>query len=893
LDNEDSRPRSHIEVRLIAPTYEWVAYTDEQGNYSFHNIHSGNYTLIATDTGYFESSMDIDYVAGERKSIRDIFLEQNTGDNSMNIDIPAIEQSDDESSRASSPSTVSLLNANRDIFAYNAASSLSQGGFRARGFLGQDQKMLINGIPMENILRGHQINYSDFAGLNDVLRTKTNYYGIKAIPFAFGQVTNTAEIDAEAIQQRNGLRLSQWIANRNFTSRTSLTYNTGLLKSDFAFSASFSYRGASEAYTPGTSMSALSGFFSISRKWNHKLTTSLSAIVTDNQRAVSKASTKEFYLLAGTNYYNPNWGYDGTEKRSANVRRDNVPMVILSGDLKPVENTTISMSAAFQHGKRYSEKLDWYNSYSPDPSYYRNAPSYYRDDPILYAQTYANIVNHREVLQIDWRRLRDANSSNHESVPFSNTEGKWARYLLYKDVSKVANATLNMNVKHQLNNTMAFHGGATAQRSSTESFKEVSDLLGADFFVNINQFASRSNPSNPLAIHNDVNHPYGILKKGDKYGYDAISNALNFSGWGQATLSLKKIDAFAAVKLENTKYWREGLYKNGAYLNTSFGTSSVQSFVNASFKMGMTYKHNGKNYVSLNFSRFSEAPQFSQVFVLARTANIVDPNVQSNSVSTIEWTYHYRSATLKAYFAGFYTMSENENEVKTTYTELANSFGTLVLTNMNKRYMGIETAVEYKIGHSGLTALALASMGDYVYSNRPNLRFYYDNFDQVTASEKVYFQGLHLASGPQITGLLKLSYASKKFWNASLSVNYFDKMYVDPSPQRRTQEAIDNIDPQSALYSKILTQEHLPGAFTVDAFFRKSILIRMRAKKIQSRMHFNIILSVNNILDYQNFAMSGFEQLRFDFKENNPEKYPNRYTYMMGRTFALNLLFTI
>jgi hypothetical protein len=187
----------------------------------------------------------------------------------------------------------------------------------------------------------------------------------------------------------------------------------------------------------------------------------------------------------------------------------------------------------------------------------------------------------------------------------------------------------------------------------------------------------------------------------------------------------------------------------------------------------------------------------------------------------------------------------------------------------------------------------LANIGDYVYSNRPNLRFYYDNFDRVTSSEKVYFQGLHLATGPQISGSIKLSYASKQFWNASLSVNYFDKIYVDPSPQRRTQEAIDNIDPNSSLYAKILTQEHLPSAFTLDAFFRKSFLIRMGTQKFKSRMYFNIILSVNNILDYQNFAMAGFEQLRFDFKENNPEKYPNRYSYMMGRTFAINLSFTI
>jgi hypothetical protein len=355
---------------------------------------------------------------------------------------------------------------------------------------------------------------------------------------------------------------------------------------------------------------------------------------------------------------------------------------------------------------------------------------------------------------------------------------------------------------------------------------------------------------------------------------------------------MNHLDGFLALKLENTSYSREGLYRTGAFAPNSFGKSELKNFLNFNLKGGITYKLNGRNYFSLNAARMSLSPQFNQVFVLPRTANTILPNSKSSSITTAEWTYNHRGPRTRAYIAGYYTLSQSETEAKSVYTELANSFGTLVLSDLSKRYMGIEFAVESKIANTGLTVLALTSLGDFIYSNRPSVLFYYDNTDQVSPAESVYFEGLHLASGPQIAGLLKLTYQSKNFWMASIGLNYYDKIYVEPSAQRRTQEAVDNIDPNSALFSKILTQEHLPSAFILDASFRKSLLLS-KYIKMKKRMYLDMNISISNLLDYQDFANAGFEQLRFDFRDNNPDKFPNRYYYMMGRTYSLNFIFRI
>lgn len=890
-DKSDNSPVKSVIVKLVGPTYEKETKTDENGEYVFTNIYSGTYTIVITEKGYFETSTEVDYIQGENTKIETLILEKNIDSKDLTLDLPVSSVDDGENSdNASSNSGVSsLLNASRDVFVSTSNFNFSQARFRNRGYQNNDQTLLINGISLDNIFRGGQITYGDFSGLNDVLRSRSNYYGIKAIPFSYGELGNTTDIDADAMNQRKGLRISQSFTNRTYTSRTMVTYNTGILKNNMAFSISANYRGAKEGYVPGTQQDGMSLFLSVSKIWSAKLNSTLTAFGSNNKRAVSKTATKEFYELAGTNYYNPSWGYQNGEKRSNNLRKDFVPQIIWSNEWKPTTATQINFSLGYQFGTHKSERMDWYNSYSPDPTYYRNAPSYYIDNSIAYNDLYTSLSQNKNLLQLDWAKFYDANASNVETVPVNGTTGKWARYLMYDDVQKLNNISANAVINHQLNETIALSGGIMYQNHSNEQYKEVADLLGADFYVNINQFAQRANPSNENAIHNDINNPYGIVKVGDKYGYNYVAKASNMALWGQSLFTFKNVDVFVSLKAENTTMSREGKFKNGAFADNSYGASASKSFLNLSAKGGVTYKLNGKNYFTLGVLRNSNAPMFNQIFVLPRTSNILDDNIKSMTMTSGEISYNYRGANIKASLTGFYTQIQNETNIMNFYTELTNNFVTLQMVGIDKRNMGIEMAVESKLG-KGFSAKAVANLGDYIYTNRPQYTLYYDNVNQKDASQTVYFQNIHQSTGPQIAGLVGLNYNSKQFWSATLNVNYFDKIYVDPSPQRRTIESVDNIPEGSELYNKILTQERLPAAITVDAYFRKSFLLNKFIKSIKPRMYFDINLSVNNILDKQNFAISGTEQLRFDFKENNPDKYPNKYTYMMGRNFAVNLI---
>lgn len=891
VESEDqSKGMPNLVVKLIGPSFERMTKSADDGSFTFENVGTGNYTVVISEIGYFESSTDIDYVFGESKTMDPISIERNMTNNVNQNDIPTVDQGDDESSNLSNNTVASLLNSSRDIFAFNAFMSLGQGGFRPRGQNGQDQVTMINGIPMENIVRGNQQNFNDYVGLNDVLRGRNNYYGIKAIPFAFGELTNNVDIDAEAINQRKGLRLSQWITNRNFTSRTALTYSSGLLKNNFAFSGSVSFRGASEGYIPGTAMETLSAYLSISKKWSQKFTSSLTGFMSDNKRAVSSAATREYYDLAGTNYYNPNWGMFQGVKRSANIRRDNVPSIILSNEWKPSQATQINFSFAGQMGSRYVERLDWYNANNPFPNYYRKAPSYLTDSSQA-SDLAATLRANPSLLQMDWNTLYLTNYLVNDSVPTKPDKGRWSRYVMYKDMQDVNMFTGNMIVRHQVNEKLGLFGGFMAQTNTTEFYRELSDLLGGQFYVNIDYFAGLNNPSKPNAIHNNLDKPYQVVKVGDKYGTHYKATASNISGWMQGLLTLDKVDGFGALKIEQSSYQRQGLVRNGVFDSSSFGNSATASFTNLSFKGGMTYKLNGKNYISLNALYLSNSPTFEQVFAVPNVSNRIAKNVGSMTTTMGELTYNYRGSRVKGYFSSYYTVTNGETDFNYLYSEITQSFGKIIVADISRRYAGIEAAVEAKLGNSGFTALGLASIGDFINTNRPNYSFYYEDLDSVTPAQTVYWKDMYLPNGPQLALTSKLTYNSKQFWTASIAFNYWDKNYTDISAERRTTEAVKGVDPSSPLYSKILRQEILPAAFTVDLFFRKSFMINKYVKSLKKRMYFDLNVSLNNIFDNTKVVTTGFEQQRFDLTQRNPDRFPNRYFFMMGRTYSVNFVF--
>jgi hypothetical protein len=84
-------------------------------------------------------------------------------------------------------------------------------------------------------------------------------------------------------------------------------------------------------------------------------------------------------------------------------------------------------------------------------------------------------------------------------------------------------------------------------KQKTDNFKRVKDLLGGEFYVDINQYAEQDFADSLNAIQNDANNPNRILKEGDKFGYNYTSDIIQISAWLQNQWKFDRIDVFGAV----------------------------------------------------------------------------------------------------------------------------------------------------------------------------------------------------------------------------------------------------------------------------------------------------------------------------------------------------------
>ena len=259
-------------------------------------------------------------------------------------------------------------------------------------------------------------------------------------------------------------------------------------------------------------------------------------------------------------------------------------------------------------------------------------------------------------------------------------------------------------------------------------------------------------------------------------------------------------------------------------------------------------------------------------------------------ITSVEGGYLYRAPRLKARATGYMTQFTDQTDIRSFYYEDYTTFVNYTLTGINKRHTGVELAVEAGLGN-GITATAVASIGEFVYTDRPTATGTQDNKDTLLFENmEVYSKNLRVSGGPQSAYTLGLNYRSKNYWFLSVNVNYFDHIYVDYNPVRRTLPSLEYIDEGTSAWEKVLGQEKRDGEFTLDASAGWSWKFDNKFKSLKKNAFLLFNVGLSNILDNKDLIVTGFEQLRFD-KGGNPDVYPSKYAYAYGRTYFASITF--
>jgi hypothetical protein len=763
----------------------------------------------------------------------------------------------------------SVLTAGRDPF-YSATSfNFSPVRFRLRGYDNDNNTTYINNLPTDNLDNGYT-PWGLWGGLNDVFRLRDVNVGLRYNTFAFGDIASSTNIDARASKQRKQTSLSYALSNRNYNHRVMLTHSTGLSKKGWAFTVSGSFRGADEGYVKGTYYNSYSYFAAIDKKLGQKHLLSLTGFGANVENGRQGGATQEIMDIAGDNYYNPNWGYQDGKKRNVSVGKTHQPVIILTHDFRVNNKTSITTSAGYSFGDRSVTAFDWYNAPDPRPDYYRYLPSYQTDTAVA-RQVREKLANDESARQINWQNLYNVNRQSFETIQNANgiagntVSGRRSRYIVEERVINTKKLNFNSVMNTRFGKNVDFTAGASYQSQKNHYYKKVDDLLGGDFYVNLNQFAERDFPLGSGSNQYDIDNPNRILHVGDKFGYDYDITINKMAGWAQQVVKLNKVDFFTAFEVSRTEFWRTGNVRNGLYPNNSYGQSKKNEFNNYAVKGGLTYKFDGRNYIYANAAYMTRAPYFENAYISPRTRDFLQNNVTSEKIFSTEGGYIMNAPKVKLRISGYFTKFEDGMNVMSFYHEIYRNFVNYAINNIDKVHYG---------GEFG----------------RQNAIVTLDNTTGILGNQTIYMKNFRVSGTPQEAYSLGFTYRSPNYWFLSVTGNYFDQMWLEPNPLRRTEEAVSGIDPKSDLYRQIIDQVQFDHQFTLDFFGGYSWkLPRSISGKKNMFLYFNA--GVNNILNNKKIITGGYEQLRYDYGGANVNEFPPKLYYAYGLNYFASVSF--
>lgn len=776
-----------------------------------------------------------------------------------------------------------LLQSSRDVFNYTAGFNLFNGRFRIRGMMSDNTTVLINGIKVNDPENG-QASWTSWGGLNDVTRNISVNSSLSPGRVTFGDIGGFSNIQTRASDYRKGSRISYSLTNRNYNHRVMVTHSTGMMDNGWAFTVSGSRRYSDEGYVEGTYFDSWSYFMAAEKKLNDKHSLNLTFFGAPVEQGRQSGAVQEAFDLAGTNYYNPNWGYQEGKKRNARVSYSSKPLAMLTHYLKIDASSFLQSSLFYSKGTESLTGLNWYDAADPRPDYYRYLPSYYKDDSLTAANLKYNWQNNVDTRQVNWTKMYQANYQNYfalenaDGVQGNTVIGKRAKYILEDARNEYNQIGFNTILNKKINEQMFVSAGLNYSSFKNNYYKVAKDLLGADFWVDVDAFAERSSSNDTLA-QNDLTTFNKVIKQGDKFGYDYNITSNTVDAFGQVEYNIKRFEMYAGASIANTSFWRTGNLQNGRFPNNSLGDSQKYTFLNYGAKAGVTYKITGRHLISTNVGYLTKAPDLTRVYLAPKMSDktITKPISEENLSVDLNYTIRYSRFKMRA--SVYYAEMNNQIWLRSFYMDDLKTFGNYTLSGLNQLNEGAEIGAEYKFPY-GITAVGVFSKGRYVYNSRPLATAVIDNSSVPLFTDRVvYFKNYRVGGIPQTAGSAGVKYNSPKFWSVGANFNYFADIYIEPGPDRRTEEALKNVVTTDPIWNEILAQSKLDNQYTVDLYGNYSYKIK--------KYFLNFNFSINNILNNQEFITNSYEQLRYDKGDLN--KFPPKRTYNLGRTYYVGI----
>ena len=903
---------SNVQVKI--ESLGLTATTDKDGNFIFENLPAGSYTVLFSTPEFEDLNLMVRVGSQHVQDLKSVIIVP-SGPGTV-LDDAVFAEFDSDSSSSDTQALPSSLSSSKDLFNNIASYRFSEMRFNVRGYDSQYSDIYLNGIRFNDAMTGYG-PWSLWSGLNDATRNQENYTGLQASDFGVGGIGGMTNVNARASQMRKGFRVSVSNGNQMYRFRAMVSYGSGQLDNGWSYAFSVGTRQGGNGYVDGVYYNSYSYFASAEKLFgqNHRL--ALTLLASPSERGAQQASTDEAYRLFGNNYYNPNVGYQAGKLRNSRVRNTHEPIVMLNYTWDMSGNTRLNAATSLRFGKNGYSALTWNGGSDPRGDYYRFMPSsdftqivpgITTDETIYFYMQDALTARSVWDGMIDYDQLYNRNYFIETDPKIAKLMGNQYRsnYMIEERHTDQLDYNFAANVEHNMRNNMRIVGGVNLRVNRTSYYSQVKDLMGGDYWYDVDKFAERDMASE-TAAQNDLDYYWAtgharVVRRGDKYGYYYRAHLLETNAWANYTWGIGGFSLGLAGSVGYSNMYREGMWRKGLFPNDSKGDSKKLDYLTYEGKLSLGYKFSGAHSIEANVGYMQQAPKFATAFVSPRTRNTTTPGLKAEKIFAADLTYNLNLPFVKARLSGYYTTVEDQSKVISFYDDTRSSFTNFAMSGIDKRYYGLELGLSVPVWN-GLSVVGAVSWGDYTYTSNPNFVQTVDNVDKIVLKDKVNWDGYHVESSPQLALNIGLDYRGPRNWFAGVNFNYYDNLYLSMNPLYRTSTAVkyyvnvltsntstsdDQVNAIRAI-KKIRAQEKFDGVYTLSANVGKNWYIH--------RVYMlGFSLEVKNILNDQDIRTGGYEQMRMskvrgEGGEQIYGRFPSKYFYLFGTTYYLNVYF--
>lgn len=782
----------------IALNETFKAYSDNDGKVYFEQVPTGTYTLTATMLSFdtiqkvikinekstsFSIQMGGSLEIEEMKVIGNLVTDRKTPIAVTKISTQKIEE------ELGSRDIPMLLNATPGVYATNSGGGDGDSRITVRGFDQRNVGVMIDGVPVNDMENG-SVYWSNWFGLDAITSNIQVQRGLGATKIAMPSIGGTINIITAGVGSKKGLSFKQELASGMFL-RSTVSYNSGMLKNGFGFTFSGSYKQGN-GWVDGTPTQGGFIYAKVQKKIKkHLLSLSaFSAPQKHGQRSFNQPIQyfdSEFAADQGV-AFNPNGIADKGIRFNEHYgyRTEDGKRKILSERLNYYNKPQITLKDFWQVNKKLSVSNLAYASIGRGGG--------------TKASNYGALVRDADGL-IDWDAVEQSNKFVNQFGQVVSTIDPYYSPTEYKS-NQIITASVNNHfwvgylgqLNYELSKAWSFSGGLDYRSYKGTHYREIKDLLGGDYIVN----NSNENQSSPVLRVGDKmadngkpyeNHRDGLVQWGGVFGQVEYSSTrwTAFLNLSAVVNGYKGIDYFQKKQLDlGDTVLRIGAddvinYNGQTYDANSSGLEYYQTewkwVPGYTFKAGANYTLNEENNVFLNLGYLNRTPMFSNV--IDNNFNRFFENILNEKILAAEVGYSY---TLKNFGLNFNAYATNWKNKPIPFgvaipdPEDPTSTIRLNVQGMDAIHLGTELDLAWNLSKKWSSEVML-SYGDWKWNSAQTLFI-----PQLNSNFTFDAKGVHVGDAPQSTYSVSLRYEPIKKLYFKVQYMYFDRFYAQFSP---------------------------------------------------------------------------------------------------------------